>query len=810
MSQKIQTWISEMTLEEKISLLVGEDYWHTAAVPRLGIPSVCMADGPHGLRVQKEQVDNLGMYNSQRATCFPTEATISNSWDPELVYQMGQALAQEAHEQGVDVLLGPGINIKRSPLCGRNFEYFSEDPYLTAQLGIAYVRGLQSKQIGACLKHFAVNNQETRRRTINAVVDSRALREIYLYAFEKIIKEAKPWMVMSAYNKVNDSYCSENTVLLDILKRQWLFEGVVVTDWGASNNRVSGLLAGNDIEMPGKRGKGKEEILQAVKAGKITEAYIEECVYHILALVEKVNKKQQILDKKDRENHHVLAQKIAEESIVLLKNTDQLLPIKPNQKVAIIGDMAYHPRYQGIGSSKVNAVKVENVYTILQEEKIDFKYAQGYAYLSNQVDKEKTKQAIEVAKQAEVVLLFIGIPENIESEGRDRKDILLPKNQEVLLRNLLKVNPNLVVVLSGGSSIAMPWKERVKGIITGYLGGEAGAKAMMEVLWGRKNPCGKLAESYPYTIKDTPCYRYFPGTQASVEYQESIFVGYRYYITRQKNVLFPFGYGLSYTQFRYTNLQVSRKQIQLEKQEKLMVICDIQNIGKRAGKEIVQLYIHQKNPGVYKPKRELKAFYKVNLQPGEIKQIQWELDREAFSYFSVELEKWVVESDQYSIQVGSSSEDIWLQEEISVISTDNPPKKNYPKVYHRAEIEKVTKEDFEQVLGRKVPPRRLKVGTFSEENALEQMRYTWIGFLVYYYRRLKARHLIRKQKKDEATKMIQDMQKPLKKIYEKPESPYNEDMIKGFIQIVNRKRIRGIKQIQRGKYIKERKEGYHD
>ena len=804
--EKYQEWLKQMTLEEKVSLFMGRDFWHTVPIERIGIPSIKMTDGPHGLRVQENAEDNLGDNVSQKATCFPTEATISNSWDTQLVFAMGEALAQEAIEQGVDIVLGPGVNIKRSPLCGRNFEYFSEDPYLTAQLGIAYVKGMQSKQVGACVKHFAANNQEKRRRTINAVVDERALREIYLYAFEKIVKEAKPWAIMSAYNRLNGSFCSENKRLLDLLRKEWQFDGIVITDWGASNNRVRGLLAGNELEMPGKRGHGKEEIIQAVKEGRISESYIDICVSRVLKTIEKA--KQTDTSKATSVNwidkHYALAQKIAEESIVLLKNEEEILPLKIHQKIVVIGDMACHPRYQGAGSSKVNPYQIDNALTAFKQENVEFVYAQGYTRTGGKEDAKLQEEAKQVSRQADVVVVFAGLTEAYETEGSDRKNIYLPENQEELIEKLLAVNTNVVVVLAGGAPIAMPWKERVKAIITGYLGGEAGATAMVHALIGKVNPSGKLAESYPYVVEDTPCYRNFPGTEVSVEYQESIFVGYRYYITRQKEVLFPFGYGLSYTNFKYLEMTISKSQI--DKNEKLKVSCKIQNVGNRKGKEILQVYIRQENPSVYKPKRELKAFQKVELEVGEVKTIEWELEADAFSYYQPEVEKWVVETGTYWIEIAKSSQQIELTKQVTVFSDDPVMNKPYPKVYQYAAVENVTDQDFEQILGHKIPSRRLKAGEFSEENSIEQMRHTWLGRVIYgYQKKTVIRKLLRKKQIREATRRMQDMQKPLKKVYEKDSSLYNEDRVKGFIQVLNGKWITGIKQIRKGRR-KRRKE----
>ena len=472
--------IDKMTLEEKASLCVGKDYWHTKEIEKLNIPSIMMSDGPHGLRVQKEKADNLGINESEVATCFPTAATIANSWNKDLVYEMGKALGEEACFEGVNIVLGPGVNIKRSPLCGRNFEYFSEDPYLTGKMGSMYVKGLEENNVGACVKHFAANNQENRRRTINVVIDKRTLREIYLYAFEMIVKEVKPWSIMSAYNKINGKYCSENEELLNILKKEWNFDGIVITDWGAENDRVEGLIAGNELEMPGGRGNGVQEIINAVNNGKVNEKYLDEIVDRILKVIFKANKINKI-DSYDRDAHHNLALQIAEESVVLLKNEDNILPINKN-KIALIGDMAVNPRYQGAGSSTINPYKIENAYNCFKELNIIFDYAKGYERIESTTDENLIKEAVEIARKNELVIIFAGLTENYESEGIDRTTLDIPNNQNKLIEEICKVNKNVIVVLSNGSPISMPWKNDVKAIITGYLGGEAGAKAMVNCL----------------------------------------------------------------------------------------------------------------------------------------------------------------------------------------------------------------------------------------------------------------------------------------------------------------------------------------
>lgn len=612
--------IEQMSLEEKASLCVGEDYWNSMKIEKYNIPSITMSDGPHGLRVQKIKADNLGINQSEVSTCFPALSTLGNSWNKEMAYKLGKAIGEEAKKENVNIVLGPAINIKRSPLCGRNFEYVSEDPYLSGILGSEYVKGMQSQNVGSCVKHFAVNNQENRRRIIDAVIDERTLREIYLKAFQIVIKQSKPWSIMSAYNKINGVYCSENKHLLkDILRDEWNYNGIVISDWGAENDRVEGIKATHDLEMPGGRGNGIQEIINAVKLNKITERELDEIVDRIIEIAKSSKNKQKGYTY-NLEEHHEIALKIAEDSIVLLKNEDEILPLK-KEKIALIGDMAKNPRYQGAGSSTINPYKVENAFENFKEYNVEFEYTKGYERIESENDENLRKEAVEIAKKNKIVVIFAGLTENYESEGVDRKNLDIPENQNKLIEEISKVNKNIIVVLANGAPIAMPWKDKVKGIITGYLGGEAGSKAMVNCLIGKVNPSGKLAETYPNKLEDTPCYNNYPGTELTVEYKESIYVGYRYYEKANKEVLFPFGFGLSYTNFEYSNLKLNQEE------DKIKVTFKIKNTGKVIGKEIAQIYISQENPKIYKPIKELKDFKKVKLNPGEEKQIEIELPK---------------------------------------------------------------------------------------------------------------------------------------------------------------------------------------
>lgn len=766
---KYKNIINKMTLEEKASLCVGKDYWNSENIERLDIPSIKMSDGPHGLRVQKENGDNLGVNKSEVAICFPSSATIANSWDKDVAYNLGKTLGEEAKSENVNIVLGPGVNIKRSPLGGRNFEYFSEDPYLTGIMATQYVKGLQSNNVGACVKHFAVNNQENRRRTVNVVVDERTLREIYLKAFEMIVKEANPWSVMSAYNKLNGKYCTENEVLLNILKKEWNFDGIVITDWGAENDRVKGLLAGNELEMPGGRGNGKEEIIQAVKEGKVSEEYLNEIVDRILNIAFKC---KVIEHNYNKEEHHEIAMKLAQESIVLLKNENNILPIN-KRKIALIGDMAKNPRYQGAGSSTINPYKVENAYDCFIQNGIEVDYAKGYNRIESDDDKELINQAVEVAKNKDVVILFLGLTENYESEGMDRTNLEIPKNQIKLIESIYSVNQNIIVVLSNGAPITMEWKDKAKAIITGYLGGESGAKAMVNCILGKVNPSGKLAETYPIKLEDTPCFNNFPGTEVSVEYKEAIYVGYRYYDKNNIKVLYPFGYGLSYTTFEYSNLNVKNN----------IVSFKIKNTGKVKGKEIAQVYVSQCNPTIFKPLKELKGFAKVELEPDEEKEVNITLDDSAFQYYNVQNKKWEIESGEYKILVGKSCESIELECKIHIDSKDEKPEADFPEVYRNGKIQNVTDEDFEKLLGQKIPDRYIKLEDISEENTLEQIKNTKVGKVIYENQIQKMNKLLQEQNVNKATKVMMDMQKPLKKFYEKKSSKYTKEMVDELINI---------------------------
>lgn len=666
MEKDIKKLISQMTLEEKASLCSGLDFWHTKPIERLGIPSIRMSDGPHGLRKEETMFSK-----TVPATCFPTAVTIAASWDKLLAEKMGKAIGEECQAENVQILLGPGINMKRSPLCGRNFEYYSEDPILAGELAAHFIKGVQSQGVGTSLKHFAANNQEHRRLTVDAIIDERTLREIYLTAFEKAVKEAKPWTVMCSYNKVNGTYASENEFLLTkVLREEWGFEGFVVSDWGAVNDRVKGLAAGLDLQMPYDGGNGDKKIIEAVKSGKLPEEVLDRAVERILKIVFKAieNKKENATY--DKEAHHKLAREIARECFVLLKNENNILPLKKEGKIALIGAFAKKPQIQGGGSAHVNPTRVDDAVEEIKKlvgDKVEILYADGYHIEKDDVDEKLIEEAKEIAKKADVVVIFAGLPERYESEGFDRPHMKMPESHNRLIEEVAKVNSNLVVVLSNGAPIEMPWVDKPKAILETYRGGQAWGGAVADVLFGVVNPSGKLPESFPKKLSDNPSYLFFPGEDDRSEYREGIFIGYRYYDKKEMEVLFPFGYGLSYTTFEYSDLKLDKKE--MKDDEVLKVSVKVKNTGKVKGKEIVQLYVRDVKSNYIRPEKELKGFEKVELEPGEEKEVVFYLDKRAFAFYNIDIKDWYVEDGEFEILIGKSSRDIVLKDKVFVKST---------------------------------------------------------------------------------------------------------------------------------------------
>ena len=699
MSLKYGEIIKQMSLEEKALMMSGKNTWETVDFEKYGIPSMMMSDGPHGLRRQAGAGDHLGLNGSLPATCFPTAATIANSWDEKLGEEIGEALAEEAVTMDVNVILGPGLNIKRSPLCGRNFEYFSEDPYHAGKMAAAYVKGIQSKGISACPKHFAANSQELRRMASDSVVDERTFREIYTTGFEIAIKEGKAKSIMSSYNEINGVYANENRHMLqEILVDEWGFDGYVVSDWGGSNDHALGVMNGSHLEMPGTGKSGMRDIVHAVKEGTLPEEVLDQRLDELLNVIFATH--QATVDGKgkqfDVEGHHALARKAAEESVVLLKNKDDILPLKPGTKVAVIGDFAKTPRYQGAGSSLVNPTKQpEAILDVINESGLVMTaYEQGYIR-NHKPNATLAKSAVEAAKNADVVLVFAGLDEISESEGLDRTHMHMPQAQNELIYEITAVNSNVVVVLSAGSSIEIPWFDYVKGIVHGYLGGQAGASAMMNVLTGKACPSGKLNETYPLHYEDTPAFHYYPSKERSSEYREALYVGYRYYTTVGKKVRFPFGYGLSYTKFAYKNLRV----------EKDGVTFTIENTGSVTGAEVAQLYVGKQSETIFRPVRELKGFARVTVAPGEEKEVHILFDDKTFRFYDTRTNTWEVESGTYQIMIGSDAETMVLEGSLEVegtVANGGYSKEILPE-YFSGKIENVDDIEYRELYGREIP-----------------------------------------------------------------------------------------------------------
>ena len=716
--------VSQMTLEEKCALLAGKDVWHTREIPRLNIPAITLSDGPSGLRKQAGEGDHLGLNASTKATCIPSAATLACSWDDTVSEAMGAVVGRDAANQGVDVLLAPGLNTKRSSLCGRSFEYYSEDPYLSGKLAAGFIRGAQKQGVSACAKHYAANAQELLRMHSDSVMDERTLREMYLTNFEIAIKEGKPGFVMTAYNRVNGVYANESRHLLgDILRGEWGFDGAVVTDWGGSNDHALGVQNGSTLEMPAPGGDAVRELMQAVQSGKITEADVDARLDELLTLVFDTHAAVQSHSRTfDADAHHALARRAAAESIVLLKNENDLLPLAEGAKVAVIGDFAQTPRYQGAGSSAVNSIKVDTFLDCLKESGLaSVGFAPGFDR-QGKPDAAKQAEAVALAQKAEVVLLCLGLDEIKESEGLDRGDMRLADNQIELLKAVQQANPNTVVVLSAGASLETPWLKHCRTLVYGALGGQAGAGTMLDVLTGKVNPSGKLAETWVNAYADTPAKDNFAGPDRMVQYREGLYVGYRYYQTAGVPVAFPFGYGLSYTSFAYSNLQAASNGVTLT----------VTNTGKRAGAEIVQLYVAKPGAEVFRPAQELKGFAKVQLQPGESKTVTIPLDDKAFRYWNTKTDSWEVEGGSYELRVGASSADIRLTAVVEVAGTGapNPYAGKHLPHYTSGKVQSVPDDEWATLLGRPVQQGKVKIDRNMTLGELNHSRSP-LGWLIW-------------------------------------------------------------------------------
>ena len=657
-----------MTLEEKASLCSGADFWHTKAVERLGIAQVMVSDGPHGLRKQDSEADHLGINDSIKAVCFPAACATAASFDPDMIEEMGEALGEACQAEKLAVILGPGTNIKRSPLCGRNFEYFSEDPYLAGKDAAALIRGVQKKNVGTSLKHFAGNNQEHRRMSSDSVIDERALREIYLPAFEEAVKQGKPWTVMCSYNSLNGTFASMNRWLLtDLLRDEWGFDGYVMTDWGAVTDRVKGLEAGLELEMPSSGGVNDEKIVQAVKSGELDEGVLDRAVERMLRVHARYWDNAKPDTAWDKDAQHELARRIASQCMVLLKNEGEALPLKRGETVAVLGAFAEKPRFQGGGSSHINAYRTSSLLDAVKGMP-GVRYAPGYPVGRDEIDEGLLEEAAALAAKADKAVVVAGLPDEFESEGYDRKHLGMPACHDELIRRVSEANPNTVVVLLNGSPVTMPWLGSVKGVLEAYLGGENAGYALYDVLWGKVSPSGRLPETFPLRIEDTPCYITYGGERNKAVYSEGIFVGYRWYDKRKLDVLFPFGHGLSYAKFAWTDMKVSKAQI--DDTETLEVSVTVENVGNVPGSDVVQLYVGDVESTYFRPVRELKGFKKVYLEPGEKKAVTLELDKRSFAYWDPEIHAWHVESGDFRIELARSSRDIAWSETVAVRSTE--------------------------------------------------------------------------------------------------------------------------------------------
>lgn len=802
---KHEEMIKKMTLEEKAAFLSGKGEWQTWDFERLGIPSMYCSDGPHGIRKQAGAGDHLGLNPSLPATCFPTAATMANSWDPALGEEIGRALGEEARVQDVHVVLGPGLNIKRSPLCGRNFEYFSEDPYLAGKMAAGYVRGIQSKGRYACPKHFAVNSQELRRMAMNAVVDERTLREIYLTGFEIAVKEGGAKALMTSYNQVNGTYSNENTHLLkDILREEWGYEGIVITDWGGSNDHVKGVAAGSDLEMPTPGMDSARQIVKAVQENRIPEEAVDACVDRLLdAVLTLTGRQEEKPSEFDKEAHHALAKKAAAQSAVLLKNQEDILPLKPGTHVALIGDFAFEPRYQGAGSSMVNTIKLDKMSELIGGYDLTVVgMARGYKR-DGEVDTVLEKEAVDLAQSVDVVLYCFGLDELSESEGVDRTHMRIPQNQITLLEAMARVNENIVGILSAGAVVEMPWHTSLKALLHGYIYGQAGAGAMLDIITGKVNPSGRLNETYPVRYEDTPAFKYFPSEERNSEYREALYVGYRYYDTAKVRVLYPFGFGLSYTEFQYRDLTVNPEGAEFT----------LTNTGNRDGAEVAQLYIGMKDGKVFRPAKELKGFQKVFLKAGESRRVHIPFDDKTFRYWNVRTDQWETEGGTYTIMIGASCLDIRLRTETEIEGTTDtyPYYTNRMPSYYSGLIGQVEDQEFQELLGYPIPSGKWN-GDLTVNDAICQMYYAKSPAARFVYKKLTQM----KKKSEDAGKpdlnilFIYNM--PFRAIAKMTGGMVSMEMVEGIVTMVNGHLLRGLghtiagffrNQRQNRKYVKQ-------
>ncbi|MCK9166553.1 MAG: glycoside hydrolase family 3 C-terminal domain-containing protein [Acholeplasmatales bacterium] len=798
--------IKKLTLEEKVLLLSGENFWETSELKKYGIEKMFLADGPHGVRRQAAAADHLGLNESIKATCFPTAATLANTWNQKMIEKVGSHLGSEAKDQNVNILLGPGTNIKRNPLCGRNFEYYSEDPYLSGMMAASLIKGIESNGISACVKHFAANNQEERRLVIDTVVDERTLREIYLTPFEIAVNQGKVSALMTAYNKVNGIYANENDFLLkDILRDEWGFEGVVVSDWGGNNDRVLALKATSDLEMPGNKGETNLEVLKAVKAGKITEKELDDVVSRLLSLNFKTTKAIKEKEIIDYHLNHEVAYQAAQEAIVLLENKNNILPLDEHKKIAIIGDFADNPRYQGAGSSIVNPTKLDNTLDFINQYSENFVgYQKGFKRYGKK-SRRLINKAVKLANKSDVVIVYLGLDEITEVEGIDRKNLKLPENQLKLLAELIKTNKKIIVVLQAGSVVEIDFSDKIDGLIHGYLLGQAGARALLDVIFGRVNPSGRLSETIPYQYQDVSSANYFPGKELSVEYREALYVGYRYFDKNNYRVRYPFGYGLSYTNFQYRDLKVTEKGVTFK----------IKNSGSRAGSEVAQLYLGLKDSKIFRAKKELKGFTKVFLNSNEEKEVFIAFDDYSFRYYNVLTKSYEIESGNYDIYINRSLNENVLQQSFYLAGTTTKlPYQNLKlPAYESGKITAVDLKEFETLLGFEAPKsertfikkKRLNV---SYNTTIYELRYAqgWVGRLFSRAIRLTPKLLNFIGKKQTANTIIMGMlHQPVRGISRMSNGMISWHQLDGLILMFNGKFFKGLKKFLKEGKIKKRK-----
>lgn len=789
--------VKRLSLEEKCKFCCGIDFWETFGIEEFNIPSIMLCDGPHGLR--KETTEKFMFISTKvvKSTCFPTATALASTFDEKLINRMGKALGEECRKEDVAVLLSPGINIKRLPICGRNFEYFSEDPYLSGKMGSALIKGIQSKGVAACIKHFTANNQEKYRMTVNSIIDERALREIYLKGFEIAIKESNPWSVMMAYNKLNGQYCSENKYLIqNTLRNEWNYKGCIISDWGGVNDIISSINNGLNIEMPGYKDDYYKVLQNAVKNNEVDEEILNESVLKVIELILKYKEGKKISYKCNFQEHINLAEEIAEGSAVLLKNDDNILPGNKFQNIAIIGRLAKEPVYQGLGSSKVNPNTVDNAYDAFLKNKCNIDYADGYSLENDEIDELLVKESIKIAKNKDIVYLFIGLPKYYEAEGYDRKNLNLPKSHNNLVYEISKINKNLVVILQGGSVMVMPWSNIPKAILLTHLSGCRGGNATVNLLLGKKNPSGKLSETYANKLEDYPSMRFYPGDKNHLEYRESIFVGYRYFDSAEIRVKYPFGFGLSYTTFQYSNMKV-----QYNNQNNIEVSITITNSGNMEGKEVIQLYISCLNSKLFRAKQELKGFKKINLMPKESKEVTFILNEDCFTYYNIQTHKFEVEEGQYSINIGSSSRDIKYSTVINKKGSNvkTPDYKEKSQVYYELYKKELnpSKLEFENIYGKELPIVTNIAYPFTMNSTINDIKNAYGGDLIISAINKKAYKVAKGDKLMEITVRESLNDQPFRLMVMATRGAISRKSVQGFIDLLNKHYVKGLLQILR-------------